>query len=389
MNTLPTDSVRPRAITMWDFSWLERRWPGAGYEDWDLALDELVERGYNAVRIDAYPHLACKDPEATYELIPVWSVHSWGAPMRCEVQVFPALLEFMAKCRDRDIKVGLSSWYRRDTGESWKELFSGSRHAKSWIKTLDLIRDAGLMDAVLYLDLCNEWPLNMWAPFLTGKDHNVAAVQGEAYKPGNGGVNWWDDVSLNWLRDATAQVRDVYPDLPITTSVHPGIPDASPLEFCDLLEPHIWMSGGEFYHRVGYSFQHKFDYSEYEEVAKNAERIYRGDPEYWHGKLHGMIDHMAAEARKVDKPLMTTECWGITDYIDAPRLDWGWVKESCAEGTRHASETGTWCAIATSNFCGPQFHGMWRDIEWHQNMTRMIRSGSIEVSVPEILKNRM
>ena len=31
----------PLAITMWDFSWLERRWPGAGYEDWDVALDEL------------------------------------------------------------------------------------------------------------------------------------------------------------------------------------------------------------------------------------------------------------------------------------------------------------------------------------------------------------
>jgi hypothetical protein len=42
---------------MWDFSWLERRWPGAGYEDWSQALDELVERGYEAVRIDAYPHL--------------------------------------------------------------------------------------------------------------------------------------------------------------------------------------------------------------------------------------------------------------------------------------------------------------------------------------------
>ena len=47
----------PRAITMWDFSWLERRWPGAGFEDWDVALDELKERGYNAVRIEAYPHL--------------------------------------------------------------------------------------------------------------------------------------------------------------------------------------------------------------------------------------------------------------------------------------------------------------------------------------------
>ena len=42
---------------MWDFSWLERRWPGAGYEDWAQALEELRERGYDAVRIDAYPHL--------------------------------------------------------------------------------------------------------------------------------------------------------------------------------------------------------------------------------------------------------------------------------------------------------------------------------------------
>jgi hypothetical protein len=24
--------VRPRCLTMWDFSWIERRWPGAGYD---------------------------------------------------------------------------------------------------------------------------------------------------------------------------------------------------------------------------------------------------------------------------------------------------------------------------------------------------------------------
>ena len=35
---------RPRAIAMWDFSWLERRWPGAGYEEWDRVLDELVSK---------------------------------------------------------------------------------------------------------------------------------------------------------------------------------------------------------------------------------------------------------------------------------------------------------------------------------------------------------
>ena len=69
------------AITMWDFSWLERRWPGAGYEDWDLALDELAERGYDAVSIDAYPHLWAAGPESTYTLLPCWDQHAGVPPV--------------------------------------------------------------------------------------------------------------------------------------------------------------------------------------------------------------------------------------------------------------------------------------------------------------------
>jgi hypothetical protein len=33
--------------------------------------------------------------------------------------------------------------------------------------------------------------------------------------------------------------------------------------------------------------------------------------------------------------------------------------------------------MASSNFCGPQFVGMWRDKAWHQNVTRAIKSASI------------
>ena len=96
---------RPMAITMWDFSWLERRWQGAGYEDWDLALDELAERGYDAVRIDAYPHLWAAGPESTYTLLPCWDQHAWGAPGRVEVQVSPALETFVSKCKERNLMV--------------------------------------------------------------------------------------------------------------------------------------------------------------------------------------------------------------------------------------------------------------------------------------------
>src|ERR1700710_2352068 len=105
---------RPLAITMWDFSWLERRWPGAGYEDWDRALDELVERGYDAVRIDAYPHLVAADPGKLWQLQPVWDTQDWGAPTIVRVRVIPELHQFIRKCADRKLKVGLSRWFRQD-----------------------------------------------------------------------------------------------------------------------------------------------------------------------------------------------------------------------------------------------------------------------------------
>jgi hypothetical protein len=77
-----TDLTHPLALTMWDFSWLERRWIGGGFEDWGRALDELRERGYDAVRIDAFPHLLAADPDREWDLVPVWTEHDWGVRRR-------------------------------------------------------------------------------------------------------------------------------------------------------------------------------------------------------------------------------------------------------------------------------------------------------------------
>ncbi|MGA2348572.1 MAG: cellulase-like family protein, partial [Candidatus Sulfotelmatobacter sp.] len=98
------------------------------------------------------------------------------------------------------------------------------------------------------------------------------------------------------------------------------------------------------------------------------------------------IDHHAAVSRKMKMPLITTECWGIVDYKDWPLLKWDWVKDLCALGAQHAASTGQWLAIATSNFCGPQFVGMWRDKAWHQQLTHTIKSAEIAA---ELLQGRL
>jgi hypothetical protein len=67
----------------------------------------------------------------------------------------------------------------------------------------------------------------------------------------------------------------------------------------------------------------------------------------------------------------------VVDYKDWPLLKWDWVQELCVLGAQHAAASGRWLAVASSNFCGPQFVGMWRDKLWHQRVTAGIKGAEI------------
>lgn len=368
------NKVSPRAITMWDFSWLERRWPGAGYEDWDKVLDELLERGYNAIRIDAYPHLIAEDPTKKWMLNEVWNQQVWGSPDLNEVQVQPNLNKFLEKCKERDIKVGLSSWYRQDVDNTRMKITTADKMADCWISTLRTIETDGLLDTVLYVDLCNEWPGNLWAPFFSSRYPHVVWGQ------------WHKEESLQWMKHALTRMRKEYPDMPFLFSFDNG--DVLKYEeidssFLDLYEHHIWMvhqNNSEFYKLVDYK-DGQYSPEAYKKVVKVAEKLYKEKPSYWQKLLTDKIELTGKIAKRTGRPLITTECWGIVDYKDWPLLNWDWVKELCALGTVTAAQTGMWAGIATSNFCGPQFVGMWRDVKWHQHLTTIIKSAILDESI--------
>jgi hypothetical protein len=367
---------RPLAITMWDFSWLERRWPGAGYEDWAEALDGLVERGYDAIRIDAYPHLVAAGAERTWTLEPVWDQQVWGSPAITRVRVQPALNEFLAACRERGLKVALSSWFRADEDQTHRRIDSAAAMAAIWVATLRTIEAAGLLDTLLWVDLCNEWPGDLWAPYFRNDPPELTW----------GG--WHTAVSMAWMRDSLATVRAAFPGLPLCYSLD-GMDDRFYHERdlrgsgFDLLEHHCWMAkenDGEFAKTAGYGYE-RFSSVGYRNLALHAEALYRARPDYWQGLLTARIGSLAEASRAAGLPLATTECWGIVDYKDWPLLDWGWVKELCALGTLTAAATGRWSVIATSNFCGPQFAGMWRDVGWHRRLTDAIHAAPLEAAL--------
>lgn len=364
---MPTLQVsRPLAIAMWDFSWLERRWPSAGYEDWDRALDGLCERGYDAVRIDAYPHLVSADPARNWELLPQWTVQDWGAPARTRVTVQPDLNRFLERCAAHGVRVALSTWFRQDLDDTRLGLRTPQDLGRVWADTLAGL-DPGVRGALLYVDLCNEFPIAPWAPFLPGQpDFRRAAPEGE-----------------RWMREATDAVRARFPELPLTFSVCTEI-DTWPgqdVGMLDLLEPHLWMAQWtDFYDRVGYAYE-RFDPAGYDNVARHAERLYRQSPEHWQAGLRRAVDTAADWSRASGRPLVTTEGWGIVDYKDGPLLDWGWVKELCELGVGLALDTRRWAALCTSNFCGPQFRGMWRDLAWHRRLTDRIHAAGLDPDV--------
>lgn len=372
------EGERVYAITMWDFSWLERRWPGAGFEDWGRALDELVERGYNAVRIDAYPHLVHYGAEKEWTLKPVWDQQVWGSPALNRVRVMPALVEFMGECHRRGVKVALSSWFRKDLADTRMRLSSPEVFATAWLSVIDHVRDAGLLDAILWVDLCNEWPGDLWAPFF--RNDPPDATWGY----------WHTAASMNWMRTSIEIVRKAYPQLSYCYSFD-GLDDRfyaeRDLGFMDLIEHHCWMAkenDGEFAKTVGYGYA-QFGSEGYENLVKNGESLYRSREDYWKSLLRARVASLASHSRIAGLPLATTECWGVVDYKDWPLLDWAWVKELCALGTEAAAASGRWMAISTSNFCSPQFVGMWRDVAWHQRLTRIIRRSVLE---PDLRANQ-
>jgi hypothetical protein len=154
---------------MWDFSWLVRRsGPEAEFADWGSRLDDAKSRGYNCIRIDAFPHLIAEGPDgrvvSNFTILPQTPDFMWGNHHEVEVQPRVAIVEFMTLARQRGIGIGLSAWYNPDTTSRHLTIASPADLTRVWNETLQFLNTHDLLGNVLWVDLCNEFPLGQWVP---------------------------------------------------------------------------------------------------------------------------------------------------------------------------------------------------------------------------------
>lgn len=386
------------AAAMWEYSWLlQRDGRQAEFADWDKVLDEVVERGYDCLRIDAFPHQIARGKDGQlieeFDHVPD-NNYMWTRYEPVHYNPRKGLVEFMRKCRDRGIYVGLSSWYRHDTTHREMEQETAEDYARIWIETLDYLAENDLLDAICWVDLCNEVLSKAWmpgfkeklfsSPYMPDADDATLASMPFPLEP-QSYTNFAD-----FMNRAITPIREKYPQLLYTFSVYYGEQwKKMDWSCCDLIDLHIWsvfdmswMVASGFYDMSKAFVAGNTNLLDNHLASKIVEHIEKSREYYMFFKpqieefLKKQLKEWSETAQKSDCLLITTEAWASVVYEDiflkGALGEWDWCFEVDEFGVKTAIENG-WTGICTSNFCEPQFEGMWHDIQWHKKMTDMIK----------------
>jgi len=385
-----SQTKNPLAIAMWDFSWILRHHRYGEFENWDKVLKELVERGYNAIRIDAMPQFVAADTNGDIKtefrsVKEDWNPAVWGNDYTMSFSARKALMEFLPKCEKYGVKVGLASWFLRHGTERQEIFMEEGGLLRAWDETIQFLQANNLLNNVIYVDILNEYP--NWHGYDWLKKELDKRSDIKQFKMDNPDANLPDFDSIeeqgnplkelfynDFINTTLKSLKAKYPNLDFFASLDSAMElDRIDLSNFNALDYHVW-------------FAHTGRIPGLDDIgSKNQSldfrKVYANLNEYWDKNkdslinwIDGRITDIAETASKNNLVCGNTEGWGPIVWYDHPELDWKWVKESAEICVDLALKHENYKFICTSNFTHPQFKGMWEDVKWHQMMTNKIKS---------------
>lgn len=396
---------KPLAIAMWDSSWLRRRYEGGGFESFDRALDELLERGYNAVRIDPFPHMIANAPDGTNAerfLDPPSVTHrvgfaAWGSPWTVYIYPRRDVVEFLRKCEARGIRVLLSTWLK-PTAEKRNELLWGKEDlVRIWDETLLFLKENDCLGPVIGVDVQNEIPYGACNTWLYRQMNALPRSPYEGRPRSQEQIAYY----RAYFSDVIRELKMRWSELPISASLDHGtfMDGAENMDFScyDFLDVHMWAenAGSNFlkprklyqklksfgepetlytYVRSGYLDPHSRVAGdiEFEEISKALHESWYQNRALCEEWLESRVATVSEIARRYGIPCGNTEGWGPIHWLEHPLVSWDMVKDAGIIGARLGKKYG-YAFNCQSNFCEPQFRSLWKDVDYHRSVTDLIR----------------
>jgi len=366
--------LNPKRLTMimWDTAYIQRHHKGGSFEDYDLVLDQAVERGYNTIRIDPMPQvidLANPSEEIIFP-DPNQPQMPWCGRSANQGPAGEWVIEFVEKMRARNLHYTLSSWWFHDPKSFATPRHQPTNHveaAEVWAKQLRLWKDRLGFDGLLYVDIHNECPF-----FLP--DYRGKKIQAEA------GEGWHTQKGYDYVtRDVNAAMEVLmmeFPELRFTISMHDDVKWIKlPLEI-DCLDVHFfgscdprWSWRTKFGQYMG-DFMTKTDWhKDFNDRCNKARSV---APMLRASQRHRLAQ-FARWAAERGTPLTTTESWACWYYHDSPDLDWSWLLEWAEWSVEDAIEFKMW-GWTPHNYLHPHF-SHWKDVKWHRRLTEKFLKG--------------
>ncbi len=376
--------LTPHRVTnaMWDSSWLFNGHPGGAFADLDRVTDELVERGFNTIRIDAFPLLVARLAEPDGEvLFPAQPLGTWGhSTVEQRHRPLPELIRLLRLCQNKGVHVILSTWNGSvdslpATGED-----GVAELTRGWEIVLDRLAAEDLFDQILYVDFDQEYPyfsptkarLDALGAAPSASIGNAAEAMEAAGRRERQRGLWWNEAQLDfvgsYVRTLVGHFQERHPGLRYTISLTGFWKEFRllGLDQLEVLELHFWLHGSRFDNRSGFyrdltKDRSAGDRSFYQRRIDQSFRIMRG---HFLAEMHNRLDYARAWGREAAAPVITTEAWGPWWHMDHQGLDWGWLREWCCECNLLAADYGLWGSTPW-NYSHPYFAN-WSDVAWYR-----------------------
>ena len=286
----------------------------------------------------------------------------WGNQFPTTLHPRQALKEFIPRCLDRGLLLGLSTWFfgpgddPKRVNQCVENVQGLDGFVRVWDETLRFLKDNDLLHNIYYVDLLNEYPL--FSGFKWLRDHMDSDMKVRREKAKAEGVHEWKEQAgsynneasrkfyTGFANDAITRLQVKWPDLDFLFSLtYNRSADWRAMATTKIaaLDAHYWFVMNPLLSaKTGY----------WENIHRLADsdagfpKVQEALVKNWTAHKPKLIEWMdqqmaevAALGRQHNKPFGNTEGWGTINWLDHPALSWDIIKEAgeiCASlGRKH------------------------------------------------------